>query len=153
MLFRSEETTPQTNEKPVVRQIKKQKRAKVKSDKSEKEKEIECRIEDDNELVYADMTRFMCNHLSGTVVDDLKLPKNPNYTGSIHSSRFVDSHPKALVKCHLQEGDEEITGDLSRFMCSHLGGTIIGESPVAGIAGSHSQESGLEESFDDLSGQ
>lgn len=148
-----EEITTQKYEKPVVSQIKKQKREKSKSNKSDKEKEIECRIEDEGELFYADMTRFMCNHLSGTVLDDLKLPKNPNYNGSIHSSRFLDSHPKAVVKCHLQDGDDEITGDLSRFMCNHLGGTIIGESKSGGNAETRSQEAGLEESFDDLSGQ
>lgn len=148
-----EEIGSKSSEKPVVSQIKKQKREKSKSNKAAKEKEIECRIEDEGELVYADMTRFMCNHLGGIVLDDLKLPENPNYNGSIHSSRFLDSHPKAVVKCHLQDGDEEITGDLSRFMCNHLGGTIIGDSPATGTAASQSRESGLEESFDGLAGQ
>ncbi len=117
-----------------------------------KQVDIECRIEDDGELFYADMTRFMCSHLGGVVLDDLNLSKNPQYNGSIHSSRFLDEHPKAIVKCHIQEGDEEITGDLSRFMCDHLGGTIITDTPEQPVTPYSLGSDDLEASFNDLSG-
>ena len=27
---------------------------------------------------------------------------------------------KAIVKCHIKDENDEITGDISRFMCDHL---------------------------------
>ncbi len=136
----------------IANKVKKSIRKKAAS-KTGTQVDIECRIEDDGELFYADMTRFMCSHLDGVVLDDLNLSKNPNYNGSIHSSRFLDKHPKAIVKCHIQEGDEEITGDLSRFMCDHLGGTVvmdIQEEPVTSIS---TEADDLGTSFDELSGE
>gem|GEM_PF-4529158 len=88
----------------------------------------------------------MCSHLGGEVLNDLNLPKNSNFNGSIHSSRFVDDHPKALIKCLLQDGDESIVGDLSRFMCNHLGG-----SEVQSTKPTSKTEDSLQDAFDGLS--
>ncbi len=120
--------------------------------KTRKQVDIECRIEDEGELFYADMTRFMCSHLDGVVLDDLNLSKNPHYNGSIHSSRFLDEHPKAIVKCHIQKGDEEITVDASRFMCDHVGGSIITDTQEEPVAPIYAEADDLGASFDDLSG-
>ena len=146
-----EEVVNKSENKPKTAQKFKQTIRKQAVGKKGKQVDIECRIEDDGELFYADMTRFMCSHLDGVVLDDLDLSKNPNYNGSIHSSRFLDNHPKAIVKCHIQEGDDEITGDLSRFMCDHLGGVVVKDTQEELVAPTSTETDDLVSSFDELS--
>lgn len=147
-----EEITKKTKSDKKVSQKFKQTRRKSNTSKTSEKVEVECRIEDQGALYYADMTRFMCSHLSGVVLDDLKLSKNPHYNGSIHSSRFMDDHPKAIVKCHIKDENDEITGDISRFMCDHLGGTIVTDAVEEIDAPITAETDDLGTSFDEISG-
>ncbi len=86
---------------------------------------VECRLEDEGELIYGDLSRFLCTHLEGTAMDDKLLPINHDYDGSIYSSRFIDKHPLALVNCQRREKDEIINVKISRFMCTKRGGIFL----------------------------
>ena len=101
---------------------------------------VECRLQEDGEIVYGDLDESMCAHLGGVNMNALGFNENPKYSGSMNESRFLftelmfaratgtetDSRDdlKKIVQCRLVDGDEEIIV-VFHDLCEHLAGEEI----------------------------